>query len=186
MEGFIFENEEEKAISKRKEEARSFCNKELSKAWKILAASVGSLLLGGLGCYIYFSSDDFGSILFLFAYIGFALFGILGVISYPNEIKKIKSKIKNIEFDLVDVEAYVAKEKELQQKLQTMEDERKAQEAARKNEQYQYDHPECPICKSRNTSRISTLNRAISVGAVGLASSKIGKQYECYHCKHKW
>lgn len=47
-------------------------------------------------------------------------------------------------------------------------------------------HPKCPHCGSTNTQIISTLNRAISIGTVGLASSKIGKQYECKHCKHKW
>lgn len=44
----------------------------------------------------------------------------------------------------------------------------------------------CPICGSSNIYRISTFNRVISVFAVGLASSKIGKQYGCENCRHKW
>lgn len=44
----------------------------------------------------------------------------------------------------------------------------------------------CPICGSTNVGKISTLNRGMSVATVGLASSKIGKQYECKSCKHKW
>ena len=44
----------------------------------------------------------------------------------------------------------------------------------------------CPVCGSTNISKISTLNRTVSVATVGLASSKIGKQYECKSCKHKW
>lgn len=44
----------------------------------------------------------------------------------------------------------------------------------------------CPICGSTNVAKISTLNRSVSVATVGLASSKIGKQYECKNCKHKW
>lgn len=44
----------------------------------------------------------------------------------------------------------------------------------------------CPLCGSMNTRRISTLNRSVSVSAFGLASDKIGKQYECKNCKHKW
>lgn len=44
----------------------------------------------------------------------------------------------------------------------------------------------CPICGSTNVKKISTLNRTVSVATVGLASSKIGKQYECKNCKHKW
>lgn len=47
--------------------------------------------------------------------------------------------------------------------------------------------PECPICKSKNNvRRISSLDRGVSVAMVGLASSKIGKQYECTRCRHKF
>lgn len=44
----------------------------------------------------------------------------------------------------------------------------------------------CPMCGSKKVKKIGTVNRAASVAAVGLASSKIGKQYECDDCKHKW
>ena len=44
----------------------------------------------------------------------------------------------------------------------------------------------CPMCGSKKVKRIGTINRATSVATVGLASSKIGKQYECDDCKHKW
>ena len=44
----------------------------------------------------------------------------------------------------------------------------------------------CPVCGSKKVKRISTLNRGFSVYLLGLASSKIGKQYECDSCKHKW
>lgn len=40
----------------------------------------------------------------------------------------------------------------------------------------------CPICGSYNVSRISTASRVISIGLVGFASEKIGKQYKC----NKW
>jgi len=47
--------------------------------------------------------------------------------------------------------------------------------------------PVCPICQTKdNVRRIGTLRRSISVVTWGLASSKIGKQYECTRCKHKW
>lgn len=45
---------------------------------------------------------------------------------------------------------------------------------------------ECPICHKYMVKKITTLNRAISVSMVGLASDKIGKQYQCMHCGHKW
>lgn len=44
----------------------------------------------------------------------------------------------------------------------------------------------CPMCGSTNTVKISTMNRAASVAMVGMASSKIGKQYQCKDCGHKW
>ena len=44
----------------------------------------------------------------------------------------------------------------------------------------------CPVCGSRKVKKISDLNRASSVAMMGLASSKIGKQYECDKCHHKW
>ena len=44
----------------------------------------------------------------------------------------------------------------------------------------------CPVCNSSDVHKISTSNRFISFAAVGFASSKIGKQYECKKCKHKW
>lgn len=44
----------------------------------------------------------------------------------------------------------------------------------------------CPACGSPRIKKISTMSRAVSVELVGLASSKIGKQYECQNCKHKW
>lgn len=44
----------------------------------------------------------------------------------------------------------------------------------------------CPVCGSTRVNKISTANRLTSVFAFGLASSKIGKQYECKNCKHKW
>lgn len=57
---------------------------------------------------------------------------------------------------------------------------------ARRKEEEALKHPKCPKCGSTNTQIISTLNRAVSISTVGLASSKIGKQYECKKCKHKW
>lgn len=48
------------------------------------------------------------------------------------------------------------------------------------------EHPICPNCGSNNTNRISDFNRVASVTMLGIASSKIGKQFECKNCKFKW
>lgn len=44
----------------------------------------------------------------------------------------------------------------------------------------------CPHCGSIDTKKISTTSRVASVAMVGVASSKIGKQYECKNCGYKW
>lgn len=41
----------------------------------------------------------------------------------------------------------------------------------------------CPYCKSTNVSKISVVNRIISVELMGLSSGKIGKQWHCNGCK---
>lgn len=46
--------------------------------------------------------------------------------------------------------------------------------------------PICPNCHSHRTERIGVISRVASVAAIGLASSKIGKQYRCKNCKHMW
>lgn len=47
--------------------------------------------------------------------------------------------------------------------------------------------PICPVCKRNDEVwRIPSSERVLSVITVGLASSLIGKQYECGRCKHKW
>ena len=44
----------------------------------------------------------------------------------------------------------------------------------------------CPTCGSTNINNISTVNRTASLFVAGLASSKIGKQFECKDCGYKW
>ena len=46
--------------------------------------------------------------------------------------------------------------------------------------------PRCPLCNSTRIRHISTVSRAISVATVGMASGKIGKQFECLDCQYKW
>ena len=40
----------------------------------------------------------------------------------------------------------------------------------------------CPYCNSTNVTKIGTVNRAVSVGMLGLASKKLGKQWHCNDC----
>lgn len=44
----------------------------------------------------------------------------------------------------------------------------------------------CPSCGSSNVSKIGMLNRMVSTGLFGLASSKISKTHKCNHCGTTW
>ena len=55
--------------------------------------------------------------------------------------------------------------------------------AIAKMDEERHPHVPCPYCKSTNTEKISTLNRAVSISIVGAASSKLGKQWHCNNCK---
>lgn len=77
---------------------------------------------------------------------------------------------------------------EVEKLMQIKKAENAKKEAIKKqNDEIQaLSHPKCPNCGSTNTKQISNVNRAASVAMWGLASSKIGKQYQCNRCNHKW
>ena len=81
----------------------------------------------------------------------------------------------------------------LERERQEHERKQKALETARQVEKWKAKQQEqqdlasgkcvvCPYCKSTNTEKISTLNRAVSISIVGAASSKLGKQWHCKNC----
>ena len=75
----------------------------------------------------------------------------------------------------------------MNKRLEEME--RMNKEREKEKEALEFDRlsklPVCPICNSKTSvKRISTLDRSVSATVWGLGSSKIGKQYECTHCKH--
>lgn len=41
----------------------------------------------------------------------------------------------------------------------------------------------CPYCSSTNVKKIGSLSRLVSVGTLGLAGGKIGRQWHCNQCK---
>lgn len=43
--------------------------------------------------------------------------------------------------------------------------------------------PHCPYCNSTNIKKIGIGGRALSAWTLGLAGSKIGKQWHCNNCK---
>ena len=46
--------------------------------------------------------------------------------------------------------------------------------------------PKCPTCGSTNIRKISTGERMVSVGMLGLFSKKINKSFKCNKCGYTW
>lgn len=105
--------------------------------------------------------------------IGFLLFLMVGICM---GISNYNSAKKDYQLARTNFEQYKkVKLKEEQEIERQYELERQKQ--AMKNTS-----PKCPYCGSFNTSKIGNVTRGISVGLLGLASSKIGKQWHCDHC----
>lgn len=102
--------------------------------------------------------------------VGFVILLIMFIIFYNQHVHAMQ-KYKD------DCELYRTDKKAYQRKEVQKEDFRKAMEASK---------PKCPQCNSTNIEKISTVDRAISIQIVGLASNKIGKQYKCKNCKFIW
>ena len=153
----------------RLEERIKECSKEIRISAIVFIVSLPLTILS-------FCLSSHGDLVLMIVVFGIATF-VSGVFLFSgiNEKNECESDLRIAKRDL---DLY---EKNLQARLKAI---------AASGEQYraknEAKHPKCPQCGSRNTQRISTINRTISVATVGLASSKIGKQYECKNCKHKW
>lgn len=97
------------------------------------------------------------------------------------------SMIRDYRLAIKDNAAFQIRMGEREKREQALRDdlEKQRAERAREEAEKRAKLPACPICgKKDNVRRISTLNRSASVAAWGIASAKIGKQYECTNCKH--
>lgn len=57
---------------------------------------------------------------------------------------------------------------------------------AKQNAQKFSTGPKCPTCGSSNIRKISTGERMVSVGMLGLFSKKISKSFKCNSCGYTW
>ena len=110
---------------------------------------------------------------------GLVLFGLPATICFIIALQeKQRSEDLQTEIDTMDTRDLEAEQREAELNLRI---------AMRKNEQKRAaEHPHCPTCHSTNTRRVTNAARAASVATLGLASSKIGKNFECLNCKYKW
>lgn len=56
----------------------------------------------------------------------------------------------------------------------------------RENEKKMNGGYKCPNCGMHAGHKINTVNKAVSVSVLGLASDKIGKTYKCENCGYMW
>ncbi len=151
----------------------------------LITAIIG--VLGFLGIFIGFFVDSpyFMIVVLICAISGAALAFICDQImkTYKLKLRVAKGEFANLE------EAKKQAEKAwIEAEMKKAETERKQaeEEKKRKIEIAKAQRPKCPLCGGSNTARISTAGKVISTAALGLASSTIGKQYQCFDCKHKW
>lgn len=102
------------------------------------------------------------------------------IINSPDFSPAVRERV--LERKAWDEAECAKKEAESQKKLE----EYRKQRAKEKAYEATHPKPKCPTCGSTNIEKISTLNRAVSIGMVGLASDKIGKQFCCKNCGYKW
>ena len=67
--------------------------------------------------------------------------------------------------------------------LVKMDPEQQKKDDARKYNNYRYT---CPMCRSNRIKTIGSGKKMITIGAVGVASSDFGKNYQCDSCNYKW
>lgn len=163
------EGERQKETIKRLESQIKKSSKEVVKSGIGLAISLSLTIL----CWCLSSHGSLGVLIVICAVATF-ISGVF-LISSINEKNTALADLERAKRDINEYESNV----DARIKAYTAQSKAYATKNVAK-------HPKCPMCGSLNTERIGTLNRAASVATVGLASSKIGKQYQCKNCKHKW
>lgn len=93
---------------------------------------------------------------------------------------KISDELKQQRSDYIDAKIKAGEER--RREIEAIKAAHKAAEQCRMNP----NNIHCPTCGSNKIEKISGVSRAASVGVFGLASSKIGKTFECKSCGYKW
>lgn len=179
-------SEEERELMYRKRHALTYLQHKKTEAYMWTIGSLIMSVIFTLLCWrFYVVGEASGFVLFIVGAIAVICFlFFIGILI--KDLPKIKQQISRAEYDIESLETEIETEKENQRKMEERQEEIREQQKAMKQQKYAYEHPECPMCKSHSTRKISTANRVVSVSLLGLASSKIGKQYECFKCGHKW
>lgn len=160
------------------------------RGWFAIALSAFTAILGIILIVLSCIAGEFGGIIIyailIFIFGGVALTGISNIKNRYNALiskyqnwDRYKERLKN---DTVErYETWISDLKK--QKFEVQKNSVPVETVSKPQSTHIF---KCPKCGSANVKRISNTSRAISVELMGLASSKIGKQYECKDCKHMW
>lgn len=178
-------------LDDRKRCANLYLNNKYTKYQRTLIVCliilVFSCIATVFGCITIYREHELYFLTFIEGLI--FLFSLVISINSVLELSKIKKYIrriyKNID-TLVEVESMIDTDNKVEEKILEIRNKQIELQKIAQEHNYKLEHPQCPTCGGHNTRRITTMNRAVSVGVVGLASSKIGKSFECLDCKYKW
>ena len=148
--------------------------KDLKKKYREFMIVSIVFVIFGIGLIIFMAAFKLFDGMSVIASIIFLLIG-LACFSIMEDAKK----------DLQIAEKNFADYLRVLQQRAAEEAKQKAEEARRRELELMNNVP-CPVCGSRNTYKIDNLDRVVSVKIWGMASGKIGKQYQCRDCKHLW
>lgn len=117
----------------------------------------------------------------IFVVIGLFVFGV-SCCSF-NEYKKDVYKNHLLKTDYNAYQEYIELERQKEKETQEFLQKQKEEKTAKKYNHYTY---KCPMCGSNKIVNISATKKVVSTGMLGLASSQIGKTYQCDECKYMW
>lgn len=170
------ERHKQETAKERQRETVLRLEKQIEKASKQIRNSLISLLIAIPLTILFWCLSTDGSLGMLIVIC--AVIDFISIVFLFSGIQEKDTAISDLETAKRDLQEY---ERNVDARISAIIAQGQAQAAKDAAK-----HPVCPLCGSRNTNRISTINRTASVATLGLASSKIGKQYECKNCKHKW
>lgn len=87
-----------------------------------------------------------------------------------------------------EIDCSAVKKRKYWESPEGVEEQNKRQDRwyAERNSQKFATEPKCPTCRSANIHKISTGERMVSVGVLGLFSKKINKSFKCNVCGYTW
>ncbi len=117
----------------------------------------------------------------IFVVLGFFAFAVACFLF--NEYRKDVYKHNLAKKDYNAYKEYINQEQQKEKETQEFLQKQKEEKTAKKYNNYKY---KCPMCGSNKIVNISITKKVVSTEALGLASNKIGKTYQCDECKYMW